>query len=78
MTITSFTVGRLSATKQDTPSIIRKVHKCIILCIQESYRRPQQIRPNMPQMKLINDIPHEQYSSTLLIRSETYEYQDVQ
>ena len=46
--------------------------KCDVLCIQETHRVQKAVRTRIIDMRLVAEIPHEQYGRAVLVRSEYY------
>lgn len=44
-------------------------HTCNFLCIRETDRDNQQTKPNIPRMKPLEEITHEQYKSVIIVRA---------
>ena len=67
----SFNVEGLSAAKEQLIADLRQRHMCAVVCIQETHRWPDAIRPSIPGMDLAIERPHPQYSSALFVTSGT-------
>ena len=71
LTIMSFNVEGLSAAKEQLIADLRQRHLCAVVCIQETHRGPDAIRPSIPGMDLAIERPHPQYGSTIFVTSGT-------
>ena len=71
LTIMSFNIEGLSAAKQQLVADLSKKHECAVLCIQETHRGPDDIRPNIPGMELAIERPNAQYGSAIFVKSGT-------
>ena len=50
---------------------IRQRLQCAVVCIQETHRGPDAIRPSIPGMDLAIERPHSQYGSAIFVTSGT-------
>ena len=50
---------------------LRQRHLCAVVCIQETHRGPDAIRPSIPGMDLAIERPHPQYGSAIFVTSGT-------
>ena len=71
LTIMSFNVEGLSAAKVQLIADLGKRHLCAVVCIQETHRGPDAIRPSIPGMDLAIERPHLQYGSAIFVTSGT-------
>ena len=71
LTIMSFNIEGLSAAKQQLVADLSKKHECAVLCIQETHRGTDDIRPNIPGMELAIERPNAQYGSAIFVKSGT-------
>ena len=71
LTSMSFNVERLSAAKEQLIADLRQRHLCAVVCIQETHRGPDAIRPSIPGMDLAIERPHPQYGSAIFVTSGT-------
>ena len=60
-----FNVEGLSAAKQQLVAELSSKHKCAVICMQETHRGPNDIRPNAPGMNLAIERSHAQYGSAI-------------
>ena len=67
----SFNVEGLSAAKQQLVADLSSKHRCAVVCMQETHRGPNDIRPNVPGMDLAIERPHAQYGSAIFVTSGT-------
>ena len=67
----SFNVEGLSAAKQQLIADLRHRHQCAVVCIQETHRGPDNIRPSISGMDLAIERPHSQYDSAIFVTSGT-------
>ena len=56
-------------TKQQLLAELCEKQKCDVLCIQETHQGLKTIRPNIRGMRLVVEIPHEQYGSAIFVRN---------
>ena len=71
LTIMSFNVEGLSAAKQQLVDDLSNKHRCAVVCMRETHRGPNDIRPNVPGMDLAIERPHAQYGSAIFVTSGT-------
>ena len=71
LTIMSFNVQWLSAAKQQLIADLRHRLQCAVVCMQNTHRGPDDIRPSIPGMELAIDKPHSQYGSAIYLTSGT-------
>ena len=67
----SFNVEGLSAAKEQLIADLRQRLQCAVVCIQETHRGPDAIRPSIPGMDLAIERPHSQYGSAIFVTSGT-------
>ena len=61
----------LSAAKEQIIADLRHRLQCAVVCMQETHRRPEDIRPSIPGMDLAIERPHSQYGSAIFVTSGT-------
>ena len=66
-----FNVEGLSAAKEQLIADLRQRLQCAVVCVQETHRGPDAIRPSIPGMDLAIERPHSQYGSALFVTSGT-------
>ena len=71
LTIMSFNVEWLSAAKEQLVADLRQRLQCAVVCIKETHRGPDAIRPSIPGMDLAIERPHSQYGSAIFVTSGT-------
>ena len=71
LTIMSFNVEGLSAAKQQLIADLRYRLQCAVVCMQDTHRWPDNIRPSIPGMDLAIERPHPQYGSAICVTSGT-------
>ena len=71
LTIMPFNVEGLSAAKEQLIADLRQRLQCAVVCIQETHRGPDAIRPSIPGMDLAIERPHSQYGSAIFVTSGT-------
>ena len=71
LTIMSYNVEGLSAAKEQLIADIRHRLQCAVVCIQETRRGPDAIRPSIPGMDLAIESPYSQYGSVIFVTSGT-------
>ena len=71
LTIMSFNVEGLSAAKEQLIADLRHRLPCAVVCIHETNRGPDAIRPSIPGMDLVIERPHSQYGSAIFVTSGT-------
>ena len=71
LTIMSFNVEGLSAAKEQLIADLRHRLQCAVVCIQETHREPDAIRPRIPGMDLVIERAHSQYGSAIFVTSGT-------
>ena len=69
LTIMSFNDEGLSAAKQQLVADLSSTHRCAVVCMQETHRGPNDIRPNVPGIDLTIERPHAQYGSAIFVTS---------
>ena len=69
LTVTSINIEGMSAAKQQLLAELCEEQKCDVLCVQETHRGVKAIRPNIRGMRLVAEIPHEQYGSAIFVRN---------
>ena len=67
----SFNVEGLSAAKEQLIADLRQRLQCAVVCMQETHRRPDDIRPSIPGMDFVIERPHSQYGSAIFVTSGT-------
>ena len=67
----SFNVEGRSAAKQKLIADLRHRLQCAVVCMQETHRGPDDIRPSIPGMDLAIERPHSQYGSAIFVTSGT-------
>ena len=65
LTIVSFNVEGLSGTKEQPIADLRHRLQCAVVCMRETHRGPDDIRPSIPGMDLAIERPHSQYGSAI-------------
>ena len=65
VTIMSCNVEGLSAAKEQLIADLRHRLQCAVVCIKETHRGPDAIRPSIPGMDLAIERPHSQYGSAI-------------
>ncbi|KAH1002151.1 hypothetical protein HUJ04_008266 [Dendroctonus ponderosae] len=63
LTIISINIEGITKNKQDTLSQLCQTTNCDILCIQETYRDENSIRPEITRMNLSSEASHNKYGS---------------
>ena len=63
----SFNVEGLSAAKQQLFADLSSKHQCAHVCMQETHRGPNYIRPNVPGMDLAIERPNAQFAGSPII-----------
>ena len=71
MTIMSFNVEGLSEATEQLIADLRHRLQCAVVCIQETHRGPDAIRPSIPGMNLAIERAHSQYGSAIFVTSVT-------
>ena len=71
LTIMPFNVEGLSAAKEQLIADLRQRLQCAVVCIQETHRGPDGIRPTIPGMDLAIERPHSPYGSAIFVTSGT-------
>ena len=71
LTIMSFNVEGLSAAKQQLVADLSSKNRCAVVCMQDTNRGQNDIRPNVPGMNLAIERPHAQYGSAIFVTSGT-------
>ena len=71
LTVMSFDVEGLSAAKQQLVADLSSKHQCAVICMQETHRAPNDIRPNVPGMDLAIERHRAQYDSAIFVTSST-------
>ena len=71
VTIMSFNVEGLSAANEQLIADLRHRLQCAVVCVQETHRGPDAIRPSIPGMDLAIERPHSQYGSAIFVTSGT-------
>ena len=66
----SFNVEGLSSAKAELISNLRKSENSDILCLQETHRVEESVRPRIAGMKLITELPHEKHGSAIFCKIE--------
>lgn len=67
--VMSINIEGLSSAKQQILADMCDNHKFDVLCMQETHRGPDAVRPRVSGMKLVAEIPHEKYGSALFVRN---------
>ena len=68
MNVISANVEGLTASKASILSVMCKEQHCHYLCLQETHRSKDQVRPRMPGMALVAERPHNKHRSSVFIR----------
>ena len=68
MTVISANVEGLSANKASILSELCKIQHCHYLCLQETHRAKDQVRPKIPGMTLVAERPHNKHGSSVFVR----------
>eukprot|EP00057_Strongylocentrotus_purpuratus_P005102 XP_003730216.1 PREDICTED: RNA-directed DNA polymerase from mobile element jockey-like [Strongylocentrotus purpuratus] len=68
VTVVSINTEGFSTAKQQLIGKLCKENDCVALCLQETHRGHQHIRPRIPGMKLAIERPHEKYGSAIFVR----------
>ena len=71
LTIMSFNVEGLSAAKEQPVADLRHRLQCAVVCVQETHRGRDDIRPSIPGMDLTIERPPSQYGSAIFVTSGT-------
>ena len=71
LALMSFKVGRLLAAKQQLIADLRHRLQCVVVCMQDTHRGPDDIRPSIPGMDLAIERLHSQYCSATFVTSGT-------
>ena len=71
LTSMSFNVEGLSAAKEQLIADLRQRLQCAVVCIQETHRGSDAIRPSILGMDLAIERPHSQYGSAIFVTSGT-------
>ena len=66
-----FNVEGISAAKEQVIADLRHQLQCAVVCMQETHRGPDDIRPIIPGMDLAIERPHSQYGSAIFVTSGT-------
>ena len=61
----SFNVKGLSVANQQLIADLSRKHQCVVICMQETHRGPNDIRPNVPGLDLAIETPHAPYGSAV-------------
>ena len=69
ISVLSFNVEGISTAKQELLADICVRTQCQVLCLQETHRGQDDIRPRVPGMRLVAERPHEQYGSAIYVKS---------
>ena len=67
MTVTSANVEGLSDNTASILSEMCKMQHCHCLCLQETHRAKDHIRPNIPGMPLVAERPHNKHGSSVFV-----------
>ncbi|KAJ8710342.1 hypothetical protein PYW07_009708 [Mythimna separata] len=67
LTVTSINIEGFSENKSDLLSQLCQTTHCDILCVQETLRGPDHLRPHIPGMSLVLETPHAQYGSAIFV-----------
>jgi len=59
-----------SVTKGDLLASLCKSQSCDVLCVQETHRDEASIRPKIPGMNLVIELPHSQYGRAIYTKPE--------
>ena len=68
--VTPISIKVISAAKQRLLAEMCAEQKCDVLCIQETHWGQKAERTRMRGMRLVAEIPHEQYGSAVFVRSD--------
>ncbi|KAH1023843.1 hypothetical protein HUJ05_003438 [Dendroctonus ponderosae] len=68
LTIISINIERITKNKQDILSQLCQTTNCDILCIQETHRDENSIRPDGTGMNLSIEAPHNKYGSAIFTK----------
>ena len=71
LTIMSFNVEGLSGAKEQLIADLRHRLQCAVVCMRETHRGPDDIRPSIPGMDLAIERPHSQYGSAIFVSWDT-------
>ena len=71
LTVLSANVEGISKMKEELISNLCKETDCDVLCLQETHRGHDNIRPHISGMKLAVERPHEQYGSAMFVKPNT-------
>eukprot|EP00057_Strongylocentrotus_purpuratus_P002687 XP_003725025.1 PREDICTED: RNA-directed DNA polymerase from mobile element jockey-like [Strongylocentrotus purpuratus] len=66
----SINTAGFSSAKQQLIGKLCKENDCVALCLQETHRGHQHIRPRIPGMKLAIERPHVKYGSAFFVRKD--------
>ena len=71
LTIMLFDVEGLSAAKEQLIADLRHRLQCAVVCMHDTHRGPDAIRPSIPGMDLAIARPHSQFGSAIFVTSDT-------
>ena len=71
LTSMSFNGEWLSTAKEQLIADLRQRLQCAVVCIQETHRGPDAIRPSIPGMDSAIERPHSQYGSAIFVTPGT-------
>jgi len=63
-------IGGFSASKGELLASLCKSQRCDVLCIQETHHDETSVRPKITGMKLIIELTHSKYGSTIYTKPE--------
>ena len=69
LTVLSFNVEGFSTAKQSLLAQMCSNLQCDVLCLQETHRGSNNIRPTIPGMVLATEHPHRQYGSAVFVKT---------
>ena len=68
ITVISVNVEGLSVNKASILSELCKIRHYHCLCLQETHRAKDQVRPKIPGMTLVAERPHNNHGSSVFVR----------
>ena len=71
LTVISINIEGFSTAKQQILAELCSNLHCDVLCIQETHRGSDNIRPSIPGMVFANERPHNQYGSAIFVKASS-------
>jgi len=59
-----------SVAKDELLAPLCKLQRCDVLCVQETHRDEASVRPKIPGMNLVIELPHPQYGIAIYTKPE--------